>query len=125
MKYAHPDVLDNGPAYIRANATRALLVPSFNTGMTYADVLASTLLSATVTPADFTLSDDLDGRKLVYGGATAVASATAPAAGQSQLVFVDGTGRILWVDDQTKSQLITAGLSYELPRLTYRVPQPQ
>lgn len=125
MKYAHSDVLDNGPAHIRNNATRVLLVPTFTPGMSYADVVAATLLSATISAADFTLSDENGARKLVFGGATAVASASMNQAGPSQVVFTDSAGRILWVDDQTKSQLVTAGLTYALPRLTYVAAQPQ
>lgn len=125
MKYAHPDVLDNGPAFIRNNAVRVLLIPAFAADMSYAQVLASALLSANVTPADFTLSDDGDGRKMVFGGTSAAASASMSAAATCQIAFVDATNRVLWVDDQTKVQLITAGLSYKLPKLTYSVPQPQ
>jgi hypothetical protein len=123
MKYAHPDVLDNGPAFIRNNATRVLLVPSFHYAMAYAEVLAAAVLSAAVSPADFTLSDAGTGRQLVFAGLTANASASMVSS-TSQVVFTDGTSRILWVDDQTKVQAIAAGQPYKLPQLIYTVPQP-
>jgi hypothetical protein len=123
MKYAHPDVLDNGLAHIRNNAVRVLLVPSFSYGMTYSQVVDSAVLNAPVAPENFALADAGTARRLVFNGLTASAIANM-APSRSQIVFTDGSSRILWVDDQSKVQGITAGQPYQLPQLTYTVPQP-
>jgi hypothetical protein len=125
MKYAHPNVLDNGPAFIRANAVRVLLVSRFNTGMKYADILSASLLSAAVAANDFTFSDEDTGRKMVFGGAVAVAGASAPPLPSAHVVFVDADGAVLWADGQAQLQAVLAGQAYALPKLTYIVPQLQ
>lgn len=124
MKYAHPDVLDNGPAFIRNTATHALLLPGFTTTMTYAQAVTSALLDVPVTASDFVLSNEGTGRKLVFGGGAGTASNTVAAGAPLQIALTDGASRILWVDEEASHRGINAGQAYTLPSLTYLAPQP-
>lgn len=124
MKYVHPDVLDNGPAHIRINATRALLLPDFTSGMTYAQAVASALIQAVVSSVDFTLSGNGTGRKLVFSGKVGPASKAIAGGAPLHVAFTDGVGRILWVDAETSHIAIAIGQAYQIPVMQYSVPQP-
>lgn len=123
MKYLHPDVLDNGPALIRSAATRALLLPDFDDGMTYSEVVASALATAVISSADFTFSDEGAGRKLVFGGKTAQATAGTASSSTLHVAYTDGASRILWVDPIRTSSVL-AGQNYKIPAQTLNSPQP-
>lgn len=125
MKYVHPDVLDNGPAHLRINATRALLLPDFVETQTYAQIVASALASATISPIDFTLSDDGTGRKVVFGGATMAASKSLLGGQPLHIALTDGSARILMVDAESSHPPIVVGQTYSIPTMTYSVKQPQ
>lgn len=116
MKYVHPDILDNGLAYLRSNATRALLLPTYVPGMSYGQAVATAALSATISESSFALSNEGTGRKVVFGGAEALASANiAPNTGARHVAYTDGTNRVLWVDEETSKMPIITGQSYRLP----------
>lgn len=126
MKYVHPDVLDNGPAHIRGNAVRALLLPSFTSGMTYAQAVAAALVQAVVSSVNFTLSNQGTGRKLMFSGPIVAAASKAIAGGSPlHIAFTDGVGRILWVDEETSHSAIVIGTNYQFPALIYISNQPQ
>lgn len=124
MHYMHPDVLDNGPAYTRANAVRALVVPNYTQGMSYAQAVASALVSATISSADFTLSDEGLGRKLVFGGATVAATGSTGAGQNLHIAFTDGAARLLWVVPEATHMPIIAGQNYKFPAITDVAEQP-
>jgi hypothetical protein len=125
MKYVHPDVLDNGPAHLRAQATRALLLPNFTADMTYAQAVASAILSCPISSTDFTLSDDGTGRKIVFGGVVGVASQSVPANSPLHIAFTDGVSRILLVDNESSRMAMISGKSYRIPSVTNTYPQPK
>lgn len=119
MKYVHPDVLDNGIQYVRNNATRILLLPTFSGGVTYAQALADALVSIAATAADFTISVEGAGRKVVYGGSgQSAALKSAPSASDLHIAYTDGISRILWVDEETSRIPILSGQMYRLPSQT-------
>lgn len=124
MKYIHPDVIDNGLSHLRGNATRALLLPAYTSGMTYAQALASALVAATITPASFTLSNEGTGRKIVFAGVTAAASKSAISGKPLHVALTDGVARLLLVDSESSHAAIEAGKSYAIPPISYAVAQP-
>lgn len=125
MKYIHPDVLDNGLTHLRANASRALLLPDYTAGMTYAQVVASALMTLSIQSTDFVISDQGTGRKIVFGGATGTALKSIDAGSPLHVVLTDGVSRILLVDNESSRVAVVAGESYTLPVITYVNPLPK
>jgi hypothetical protein len=124
MNYLHPDVLDNGPAYLRANAGRVLVLPEYVAEMTYAQTLASALISVPITAEYFALLDDGADRRLTFMGVPGVATKSVEAGLPLHLVFTDGTSRVLWVASEASHRAINAGQGYRLPAVSYLSPQP-
>lgn len=125
MKYLHPDILDGGLNALRAAAVRVMLLPSFNATVTHEQAVASALLSAPITSADFTPSDDGDNnRKMVFAGALIRATSSSVAGNDRHIVFTDGSNRILWADRETTGQPIFNGQNYRLPAMTLIAAQP-
>lgn len=124
-KYTHPDAIDNGPAYVRANATHMLLISGFAVGDSYAVVNAAKLASVAVVPADFTLTNNGTGRRLVGpAGKTANASASA-ATPDLHVAFVDATNsKVLLVLNETSDMAITSGNPVAFPTANHNLPQP-
>lgn len=120
MRYLHPDVLDNGPAHIAANAIRAIVLPFYTTN--YAQAVASALVVANISQDDFEFSDEGTGRKMAFGGVTAQASAGAALSKNIHVAFTDGSSRLLWVEG-IKPAVIIVGQNYKLPALTIVSPQ--
>lgn len=125
MKYIHPDVLDNGPAHLRASATRALLLPSFTADTTYAQAIAGAIMNVPISSTDFVLSNEGQGRKVVFTGAIGQAGATLAAGAPLHIALVDNGGRILLVNDEASRVAIATGSRYKIPAITYVQPQPQ
>lgn len=130
--WAHPDVLDNGLAYLKANASRMLLISSYSNGDSYAAVMAHKLAEVSLVDSDWSIrSDDSGGRQLISpAGKTAAASAGAPGPVAPETMielfwaFTDGSSRVLWVTGSSSSQAIVPGTSYSFPALTYTSAQP-
>ena len=47
-KYAHPDVLDNGPTYIKTNCNKIAVISAYTSGDSYATVNGKILAEATM-----------------------------------------------------------------------------
>ena len=123
-KYAHPDVLDNGPAYIKANCNKVALISSYAFGDSYATVNGRILAEATMASADFTLGSNGNDRTLTTaaGKQDAAADAGGPA---SHIAFLDtANSRVLWVTEETTGQTIVAGNPVTFPSLVYTSKQP-
>ena len=124
-KFAHADVLDGGPAVIKANATKMILVSAYVAGDSYATVQANKLAEATMANADFVLSSSGSNRVLTTAaGKSAVASASAVGSPDLHMAFTDGASKVLWVTDETSNQAITLGNTVNFPQLTYTSNQP-
>jgi hypothetical protein len=124
MAYAHSDVLDNGPAYIAANAKEVLLVSSYTAGDSYATVQTNKVGKATISSADFALASSGFNRKLTFAGKTGAASATVAAGNDLQFVFTDGAAKVLWAAQETSNMAVTSGNPLTFPALTYTSNQP-
>lgn len=123
-KFAHSDVLDQGPALIKSAATKMLLIASYAAGDSYATVLAAKLAEVTLTSADFTLSSSGQTRVLtVAAGKTATLTAAATGT-DSHFAFCDGASRVLWVTDETSNPTAVLGATATFSALTYTANQP-
>lgn len=124
-KFAHADVLDNGPNYIKANCNKIAVVSSYTFGATYATVSAAILAEVTVTSTDFTLSSSGNDRLLTTAAGKQDASANATGgSATNHIVFLDTTNsKVLWATEETTGQVITAGNPVTFPSLTYTAKQ--
>jgi hypothetical protein len=125
-KYAHPDVLDNGPAHIRTNCNRMALISSYTVGATYATVNAAILADVAMVIGDFTLGSSGNDRTLVTAsGKSDTAANASGGSATNHLAFLDTTtSRVLFVTEETSGQAVTAGNPVNFPSITYFARQP-
>ena len=123
-KWAHADVLDNGPAYIKTNCDKVCVVSAYTAGDSYATVNAAILAEATMASGDFTLGSSGSDRTLTT--ATGKQDTAANVSGTaSHIAFVDTVAsKVLWVTEETSGQSITAGNPVTFPSLVYTAKQP-
>ena len=123
-KWAHADVLDNGPAYIKSNCNKVCVVSAYTAGDSYATVTAAILAEAALTTTDFTLASSGNDRTLTTASGKQDTSANATGAA-SHIAFVDTvTSKVLWVTEETSGQTITASNPVTFPSLVYTAKQP-
>lgn len=124
-KWAHADVLDNGPAHIKNNATKQLLISAYAAGDSYATVVGNKLAEVAMASGDYTLSSSGSNRVLTTAaGKSAAASASAGGTPDLHIAFTDGASKVLWVTDETSNQPITSGNTVNFPQLNYTSNQP-
>lgn len=124
-KFAHADVLDNGPAYIKANCNKVAVISSYTSGATYATVNAAILAEAAMASTDFTLSTSGNDRVLTSAaGKQDTAANASGGSATNHLVFLDTVNsKVLWVTEETTGQAITVGNPVTFPSLTYTAKQ--
>ena len=123
-KWAHADVLDNGPAYIKTNCDKVCVVSAYTAGDSYATVTAAILAEAALTSTDFTLASSGSDRTLTTAAGKQDTSANATGAA-SHIAFVDTVAsKVLWVTEETSGQTITSGNPVTFPALVYTAKQP-
>ena len=123
-KYAHPDVLDNGPAYIKTNCNKVAVVIAYTFGDSYATVNTNILAEAAMATGDFTLGASVNDRTLTSAAGKQDASANATGAA-SHIAFLDTVNlKVLWVTEETSGQVITIGNPVTFPSLVYTAKQP-
>ena len=123
-KWAHADVLDNGPAYIKTNCDKVCVVSAYTAGDSYATVTDAILAEAALTTSDFTLASAGNDRTLTTAAGKQDTSANATGAA-SHIAFVDTVNsKVLWVTEETSGQSITAGNPVTFPSLVYTAKQP-
>jgi hypothetical protein len=123
-KYAHPNVLDNGPQYIKSNCNLVALLDAYTFGDSYATVTGNIMASAAMVTGDFTLGNSGNDRALTTaaGKQDAAADAGGPA---SHFAFLDTVNsRVLWVTEETTGQTIVVGNPVTFPSLVYTSKQP-
>ena len=110
-RYAHVDVLDQGPKYIKDNCNKVILVNAYTNVYTTANTTAKVAETALVT-GDFALSG-ADGAARVL-----TATLTGKSAGNALLAVADGTNmhlvfvnttasKVLYVTEESTNQAIT------------------
>ena len=112
-RFAHADVLDNGPAYIKANCNKVALTSQYDTTFTGCNATYK-VAEATLVTGDFTLS----------GAAGAARTLTATLTGKSggnalmavanganmHIAFLDTVNsKVLYVTEESSDQAITSG----------------
>ena len=124
--FAHADVLENGPAYVKANATKILLISAYAFGDSFATVVANTISEAAVTTANWTWSASGNDRVLTstdnLTGSVAAASAAGPS---NHYAVVDATNsKVLYVTEEGSDQPITLGNPITLKSVVIKATQP-
>lgn len=123
-KYAHPDVLDQGPNFIKVNCNKMAVIDAYTFGDSYATVNGNILAEAAMTSTDFTLASSGNDRTLTSAAGKSDASANATGAA-SHIAFVDTVNsKVLWVTEETSGQTITSGNPVNFPSLVYTAKQP-
>lgn len=123
-KYAHPDVLDQGPNFIKTNCNKMAVISAYTFGDSYATVNGNILAEATMASGDFTLGSSGNDRTLTTAAGKSDASANATGAA-SHIAFVDTVAsKVLWVTEETSGQTITSGNPVNFPSLVYTSKQP-
>jgi hypothetical protein len=123
-KYAHPDVLDQGPNFIKVNCNKMAVIDAYTFGDSYATVNGNILAEAAMTSTDFTLATSGNDRTLTTAAGKSDTSANATGAA-SHIAFVDTVNsKVLWVTEETSGQTITAGNPVNFPSLVYTAKQP-
>ena len=123
-KWAHADVLDNGPAYIKTNCDKVCVVSAYTAGDSYATVTAAILAEAALTSTDFTLASSGSDRTLTTAAGKQDTSANASGTA-SHFAFVDtANSKVLWVTEETSGQTIVLGNPVTFPSLVYTAKQP-
>lgn len=123
-KFAHADVLDQGPNFIKSNCTKIAVVSAYSFGDSYATVNGNILAEATMASGDFTLATATNDRTLTSASGKSDSSANATGAA-SHIVFLDVTNsKVLWVTEETSGQTITSGNPVNFPSLVYTAKQP-
>jgi hypothetical protein len=120
-KLAHIDVVTNGPALIRTAANVLHLVPAA-TARTVAATTAASLLSASMSSGDYTISGTTTA-VLTVSVKTATAAASSSSGVSREWRFCDAT-RVLWTTDETSGGAIVSGTEYTTPALQYSSAQP-
>ena len=123
-QWAHADVLDNGPNYIKTNCNKVAVISAYTSGDSYATVNGNILAEATLTSTDFTLGTSGSDRTLTTASGKQDTSANATGAA-SHIAFVDTVAsKVLWVTEETSGQTITASNPVTFPSLVYTAKQP-
>lgn len=123
-KYAHPDVLDQGPNFIKVNCNKMAVIDAYTFGDSYATVNGNILAEAAMTSTDFTLASSGNDRTLTTASGKSDTAANATGAA-SHIAFVDTVNsKVLWVTEETSGQTITAGNPVNFPSLVYTAKQP-
>lgn len=123
-KWAHADILDNGPEYIKTNCDKVCVVSAYTAGDSYATVTAAILAEAALTSTDFTLASSGSDRTLTTAAGKQDTAANVSGTA-SHIAFVDTVAsKVLWVTEETSGQSITAGNPVTFPSLVYTAQQP-
>jgi hypothetical protein len=128
-RYAHSDVLDNGPAYIKTNCNKVILTNAYTSVYATVNTTAKVAEAALVT-GDFALSG-ADGAARVL-----TATLTGKSMGNALLTVVDGTNmhlafvdtvasKVLYITEESSDQAIVSGNPIQLnSNATYTLNQP-
>lgn len=127
--YAHPDLLDNGPKYLKDNCDKAILISDYSA--VYATVNgANKVAEAALVTGDFAISGaDGAARTLtatITGKSAGNAAQTVDPGTNMHVAFVDtATSKVLLVVPETSDQPVTSGNPVTFSsNPTYAIPQP-
>lgn len=128
-KYAHADVLDNGPQYLKTNCNKVILINAYSS--VYATVNgANKVAEAALVTGDFAIAGaDGASRTLtatLTGKSGGNALQTVNPGTNMHLAFVDTvTSKVLYVIEESTDQVVTSGNPVTFnSNPTYAIPQP-
>ena len=112
-RFAHTDVLDNGPQYIKTNCNKVVLVSQYDTTYTGCNATYK-VAEATLVTGDFAIAGAAGAAR------TFTATLTGKAGGNALLAVADGTNmhlafldtvtsKVLYVTEESSNQPITLG----------------
>lgn len=112
-RFAHTDVLDNGPQYIKTNCNKVVLVSQYDTTYTGCNATYK-VAEATLVTGDFAIAGAAGAAR------TLTATLTGKAGGNALLAVADGTNmhlafldtvtsKVLYVTEESSNQPITLG----------------
>jgi hypothetical protein len=108
-RYEHPDVMDNGLAYIRNNCNSMVVISSYTFGDSYATVVAAVLASVAMSPSDMVLSTSGNNRRLTVAGKTDLSADASGGGANSHVALLDTVaGKVLYVTEEDAAQAIVA-----------------
>jgi len=124
VQAVHSTVLDDGINVIKNEATNMLVVSAYTAADSYATVLANRLAEATMTPADFVLSDSGADRQLTTSATKSDPSANAFGIA-SHIVFVNtAAAKVIWATAETSGKTINLTDVVNFPSVVYTNSQP-
>lgn len=125
-KFAHADVLDQGPNLIKTTCNKMALISAYTFGDSYATVAAAILAEATMASGDFTFGSSGNNRTLTTAAGKSDTAANASGGSASNhIAFVDtALSKVLWVTEETSGQAVTLGNPVNFPSLVYTAVQP-
>lgn len=128
-KYAHADVLDNGPQYLKTNCNKVILINAYSS--VYATVNgANKVAEAALVTGDFAIAGaDGASRTLtatLTGKSGGNALQTVNPGTNMHIAFVDTvTSKVLYVIEESTDQVVTSGNPVTFnSNPTYAIPQP-
>lgn len=119
-RWLHADVLDNGPAYLKANCNQVSVLKAYAAGDNYATVTGNSVCNIAATTADFTLAGGsyASSRKISVVAKEANATANSGASPDLHFAYLDtGNTKVLAVTDETSDQQIYSGNLVACPAL--------
>lgn len=124
-KWAHADVLDNGPNYIKNNCNVIVALLAYSAGDSYAAVIAGSNVLAQTSMSSIDFTNGSSGGNRTLTSASGKQDTNADADGDpTHIAFLDtATSKVLWVTDETGSVSITTGSTVIFPSLVYTASQ--
>ena len=119
-RWLHADVLDNGPAYLKANCNQVSVLKAYAAGDNYATVTGNSVCDIAASSSDFTLAAGSysNSRKISIVAKEANATANSGASPDLHFAYLDTANtKILAVTDETSDQQIYAGNLVACPAL--------
>lgn len=116
--WAHIDVMQNGPNYVKTNCNSMVLVSTYSPGDSYATVTGNILAEVAMTSTDFTLGGT-SGANATMTTASGKQDPSANASGggaSMHIVFRDTVNsKVLLVTEETSDQTITINNPVNFP----------
>ena len=112
-RFAHSDVLDNGPAYVKTNCNKVILIDAYSD--VYATVNgANKVAEAALVTGDFAIAGAAGAARTltatITGKAGGNAIKTVADGTNMHIAFVDtATSKVLYVTEESSNQAITSG----------------
>ena len=123
--YKHPDVLDNGPIYLKNNCNRIALISAYTQGDSYATVNAAILADAAMVAADLVIGSSGLNRTLTVAGKTDSAANATGGGVDSHVALLDTVNsKVLFVTEESAAQSILLGNTVNIQGFVITEAQP-